>query len=73
LGHARSFHQSNIVTWAQSIFGDAVITVMGTYEYATEPTRAYAMRAPRGPAPLRAFPEPKKSPVPSVPAIYNLS
>lgn len=39
--------------------------------YATEPTCAYAIRAPRGPARCIALPEPRNRPVPIVPAIYK--
>ena len=41
-----------------------------THAYATVPTRAYAINAPKGPAPPKACPEPRKRPVPMVPAIY---
>ena len=37
--------------------------------YAVVPTKAYAMSAPSGPAALSEWPEPRKRPVPSVPAI----
>ena len=40
-----------------------------THAYATEPTRANAIRAPRGPAVLIACAEPRNNPVPNVPAI----
>ena len=40
-------------------------------EYATVPTRMYAMSAPAGPAPPRAEPDPRKRPVPIVPATLN--
>ena len=36
------------------------------------PTKAYAMSAPSGPASLSVWPEPRKRPVPSVPAIYAM-
>jgi hypothetical protein len=43
-----------------------------TYAYATDPTRANAIRAPSGPAWLMASPEPKNSPVPNVPEIWKI-
>lgn len=40
-----------------------------THEYATVPTKRYAISAPTGPAPCRADPDPRNRPVPMVPAI----
>lgn len=42
-----------------------------TDEYATVPTRPYAIRTPRGPASASAPPEPRNRSVPIVPAIYS--
>lgn len=41
--------------------------------YATVPTSAYATNAPSGPAPLKALPDPRNSPVPIVPATYAIA
>jgi hypothetical protein len=49
---------------------DVISPIAHKAEYATEPTIVYASSAPAGPALASADPEPRKRPVPMVPAIY---
>jgi hypothetical protein len=70
-GRERSSPQVSIMTLFDLSMREPYTWNYTTYAYATDPTRANAIRAPTGPAVLMASPEPKNSPVPNVPAIWK--